>query len=99
MPLGNDIEKALYDKFISTSRATLKGTILLGVIQGILGGVIILFVGIPSVFFWTLVMVVLSIIPAVGPLIVLLPITVYMIFFGSGWQIAVLVLGMIVVSL
>lgn len=99
LPIGDNIEKTFYEKFISTSKATLKGTILIGIIQGIFGGVIIFIVGVPSVFFWTLIMVILSIIPAVGPIIVLLPITIYMFFFGSMWQIAILAVGMIAVSL
>ncbi len=99
LPLGGDIKKTLYDKFISTSRATLKGTIFLGIIQGVLGGITIFIVGVQSVFFLTLIMIILSIIPAVGALMILLPITLYMIFFGSMWQVVVLVLGMVVVSL
>lgn len=98
-PLDDNIEKSLYHKLASTIRATLKGTIFIGFIQGILSGLTIFIVGIPSVLLWTMAMVVLSIIPAVGPLIILLPITAYMVFFGSQWQVIVLVLGMIIVSL
>lgn len=99
LPLNNDIKKELFEKFVSTSRATLKGTIFLGIIQGILGGITLFIVGMPSIFFYTIVMIILSIIPAVGASIVLLPIAVYLAFFGSLWQVVAVIIGMLIVNI
>lgn len=99
LPLGNGIKKELFGKFISTSRATLKGTIFIGIIQGALGGITLFIVGMPSVFFYTVIMIILSIIPAVGAFIILLPIAIYLAFVGNVWQALVVLIGMIIVSL
>jgi predicted PurR-regulated permease PerM len=93
LPFGDDNEKVLYKKFVSTSKATLKGTILIGGIQGTIGGILFLVVGIPSAAFWGLVMIVMAIIPAVGPAIVWIPAAGYMLATGHIWQAVVLIAG------
>ena len=98
LPLEIDVKKELYQKFISTSRATLKGTIFLGIIQGVLGGITLFIIGMPSIFFYTIVMIILSIIPAVGASFVLLPIAVYLALMGSAWQVVAVLIGVIIVS-
>ena len=98
LPFGDDNEKVLYEKFASTGKATLKGTILLGVIQGTVGGLFFLIVGIPSAAFWGLLMVVLSIIPAVGAFIIWFPGFIYLLATGQYWQALVLLAGGIVIS-
>ncbi len=83
LPFGDKNEQVLYEKFASTSKATLKGTVLLGGIQGTLGGLLFFAVGLPSAAFWGLIMIVLSIIPAVGSFIVWFPAAVYLLVTGS----------------
>lgn len=95
LPFGDKNERILYEKFSSTSKATLKGTVLLGGIQGTLGGILFFAVGLPSAAFWGLVMVVLSIIPAVGSFIVWFPAVIYLTVTGSFTKaIAVLIGGL-----
>ena len=87
----------MIEKFVSVTRATIKGTLLIGVAQGALGGVVIWAVGIPSPVFWSLVMAILSIIPGVGVVVVLLPVAVYLFFKGSLLSgIAVLAAGTVI---
>lgn len=93
LPFGDDNEKVLYEKFVSTGKATLKGTILLGTIQGTIGGVFFFIVGIPSAALWGLLMVVLSIIPAVGAFIIWFPAFIYLLATGQFWQAIVLLAG------
>ena len=52
---------------MSISRATLKGTLVIGAIQGLLGGLGFAVVGIDAAAFWGVVMAVASIIPGIGP--------------------------------
>lgn len=99
LPLGDENEEILFKKFTSTAKATLKGTILLGGIQGTLGGIFFWIVGIPSAIFWTLVMIVLSIIPAVGSFLVWFPAAVYLLVTGQYWQSLVLFIGGGIISL
>lgn len=93
LPLGDKNEQRLYQQFVSTGKATLKGTILIGGIQGTIGGILFAIVGIPSAAFWGLIMIVLSIIPAVGPVLVWVPAAIYLFATGQIWQAIVLVIG------
>lgn len=99
VPLGDENEKVLFEKFVSTSKATLKGTILLGGLQGVMGGLMFWALGIPSAAFWGLVMVVLSIIPAVGAPLVWAPTAVYLLATGNMWQAIVMIVVGVLISL
>ena len=70
LPLEDDDEKRMLNRFTSVSRATLKGTAVIGVLQGGLAGCAFAVVGIPSAVFWGTVMTVLSIIPGIGTALV-----------------------------
>ena len=63
-------ESRLVDRFVSVPRATLRGTMIIGIIQGGLGGIAFWVVGIQGALFWGTIMAVLSIIPAVGAALV-----------------------------
>ncbi|MCX2745346.1 AI-2E family transporter [Mangrovivirga sp. M17] len=83
LPLKNDEEKTLLTKFVKVTKATLKGTLLIGVIQGVLGGIGMAIAGIPNVIFWSVVMVIFSIIPALGTAIVWVPAVIYLFIIGD----------------
>jgi predicted PurR-regulated permease PerM len=70
LPLEDHDERRILDKFTSVTRATLKGTAVIGIIQGVLAGLAFAVVGIPSAVFWGAIMTVLSIIPSIGSAIV-----------------------------
>lgn len=90
LPFGDKNERILYEKFASTGKATLKGTILLGGIQGAIGGIMFWIVGVPAAAFWGLVMIVLSIIPAIGAFLIIYPAAIYLLVIGDVWQAVVL---------
>jgi predicted PurR-regulated permease PerM len=98
-PLRNEHDKLLVKKFISISRATLKGTIVVGIIQGLLGGITFWIAGVPSPAIWGLVMVLCSIIPMFGSGLVWLPASIIMILLGDIWQgTFILVVGFGIIS-
>ncbi|MFH1947344.1 MAG: AI-2E family transporter [Candidatus Magasanikbacteria bacterium] len=98
-PLGNEYEKMLYDKFRSTARATLKGTFIVGGIQGILGGILFWATGIEGALIWGVVMIGLSIIPAIGSFIIWLPAAILMLALGNIWQgVTILLVGTLLIS-
>ena len=100
LPLGDAREKKLFHRFASTARATVRGTLLIGIIQGTLGGILFWIAGVDAPVVWALLMAVLSVIPAVGPGLVWLPAGVILLAVGSLWQgILVLAGGVVVVSL
>jgi len=83
LPLGNDDESLMMEKFTSVTRATLKGTLLIGILQGGLAGAAFAVAGIDNAVFWGTVMAVLSIIPSVGSALVWGPAAIFLIMQGS----------------
>jgi len=83
LPLQDREEQQLLERFTSVTRATLKGTAVIGILQGGLAGLAFWVVGIPSATFWGVIMVVLSIIPSVGTAVVWLPAAVILGFSGA----------------
>ncbi len=83
IPLGANEESQLLERFVSVTRATLKGSLLIGVIQGALGGVSLLVAGVPAPAFWGAVMIVLSIIPAIGAAVVWIPAVIFLAATGK----------------
>jgi predicted PurR-regulated permease PerM len=66
LPLPEETEKRLLDRFTSVTKATIKGTLVIGAVQGSLAGFAFWAVGIDSAVFWATVMTFLSVIPTVG---------------------------------
>lgn len=83
VPLSEKDEARMVDKFVSVSRATLKGTLIIGVVQGALGGIGFAVAGIHGAVFWGTIMTVLSVIPGVGAALVWVPAVVYMVVTGK----------------
>lgn len=98
-PLGDTYEEMLYERFTSTTRATLKSTLIIGGIQGILGGVLFAITGIPGALVWGVVMIALSVIPAVGSFVIWLPTGLIMLALGNTWQgLTIILVGIFVIS-
>jgi predicted PurR-regulated permease PerM len=83
MPLESHDELRMVDKFVSVTRATLKGSLVIGIAQGALAGLAFGVVGIQGAAFWGTVMAVLSIIPGVGTAIVWVPAVIYLAAVGE----------------
>lgn len=81
-PLKEADERALVDQFVSVTRATIKGSILVGLIQGGLAGAAFFVLDLPGAAFWSTVMAVLSIIPVLGSGIVWAPASVILAVTG-----------------
>ncbi len=83
LPLEDHDERRLLDKFTSITRATIKGTLVIGILQGGLAGLAFAFLGIPSAVFWGTLMAVLSVIPSVGSAIIWFPTVIYLLVTGQ----------------
>ncbi len=70
LPLEDHDERRILNKFTSVTRATLKGTAVIGLLQGVLAGSAFAVVGIDSAAFWGAIMAVLSFIPGIGSALV-----------------------------
>lgn len=99
-PLGNGREHILYEKFKVTAWATLKVTMIIGGIQGVLGGLIFFLTGIKGALTWAIIMVMTSIIPSIGCAIVWAPASIIMIIMGHVWEgVIIMAFGVLVISM
>lgn len=83
LPLREDDKAQLLERFVSVARATLKGTLLVGIVQGTLGGLAFRVAGIDSALFWGTLMAVAAMIPALGPPLIWIPAVVVLAFQGA----------------
>ena len=83
VPLGEKRGQRLFSKFAEVARATLKGTIVVGIVQGSLGGFIFWTLGIEAAVLWGVVMTLLSFLPAVGSAVVWVPVAAVLMLTGS----------------
>ena len=90
LPFGDHREERLFRKFAGVMRATVKGSLLVAMAQGALGGLIFWILDIRAAVFWGVVMTVLSLIPVVGSALIWLPTALYLAATGQYWQGALL---------
>jgi predicted PurR-regulated permease PerM len=83
LPLGDRWERLLFAKFAEVARATVKGNLVVGAVQGTLGGIIFWILGIPGAFLWGVVMTVVSLIPVLGAGIIWGPVAIYLFAVGE----------------
>ena len=86
LPLTDADKQRMLGTFVSVTRATLKGTVLIGIAQGLLGGLGFLAAGIDGAIFWGTVMTVLSIIPGIGGALVWVPASLVLMATGAVWK-------------
>lgn len=93
-PLEDEYDQQLFARVASTVRATLKGSLIVGLVQGMFGLVLFLSVGVKGALVWAVVMTACSLIPAFGPFLVWLPVGLVLLAMGDIWQgVVVLVVG------
>ena len=100
VPLSENRKLLLFKKFVEVTRATVKGNLLVAMVQGALGGLIFWALGIPAPVLWSVVMAFLSLIPAVGAALVWVPVAIYLYATGAWVEASVLVaFGAIIIGL
>jgi predicted PurR-regulated permease PerM len=100
LPLGDARERHLLARFAEVSRATIKGTLVVGIVQGAIGGTAFAILGISAPVLWGTVMALLSILPAVGTALVWLPAAIFLIVNGEIFGGAALIfVGVFVIGL
>ena len=91
MPLSHEDEARVLQRFTSVTRATIKGTLVIGMIQGALAGIGFWVAGIDGAAFWGTIMAILSIVPGIGAALIWVPAVFYL--FISGQTLAGTLLG------
>ena len=98
-PLADKYKEELFIRFISVSRATIKGTVVVGLIKGFIGGLTLWIFGFSSPILWGVVMAILSIIPMLGAWLVMYPAAVILLVMGHIWQgIALFLISTLIIS-
>ena len=100
IPLRSDRQIALAEKFTVVIRATVKGNIIVAIVQGALGGLIFWLLDIHGPVMWAVVMGVLSLLPVVGAALVWLPVAIYLLATGAVWPgVGLIAYGVLVIGL
>jgi predicted PurR-regulated permease PerM len=86
LPLGDERRSRLSLKFTQVVRATVKGNLIVAVVQGALLTLLFWSVGIQTALFWGVVTAVLSLLPAVGASFVWVPAAGILLATGQVWQ-------------
>ncbi len=100
LPLGDEREYQLLGQFATVSRVSVTSTAVIGAVQGGLGGITLAILGIGSPVLLGVLMGILSIIPAVGPVLVWAPIVIWL-FAAGAWVkgLVLVIVGVLVVGM
>ena len=100
VPMDRGHTHYLLNKFTTVVRATVKGNVVVAVVQGALGGLAFWALGIHAAVLWGVVMALLSLLPAVGAALVWVPVAIYLMSTGSVWQgIGLTIWGVVAIGL
>lgn len=82
LPLHPETRDSLVRNFVLVVRATMRGTVVVAVVQGLLGGILFSLLGIEGALIWGVLMGFFSLLPAVGTGIIWVPMAIYL--FATG---------------
>lgn len=100
IPLSRDHTRRLARDFVTVVRATVKGHVVVALVQGALGWLAFWFLGIGTALLWGAAMALLSLLPAVGAALVWVPVAIYLVATGSIWAgVGLTVWGVFVIGL
>ncbi|WP_067737032.1 AI-2E family transporter [Novosphingobium naphthalenivorans] len=100
LPLHHETRDSLIQHFLLVVRATMRGTVVVAVVQGLLGGIIFSLLGIEGALIWGVMMGFFSLLPAVGTGIIWVPTAIYLFATGEMAKGAILVFcGMFIIGM
>jgi len=99
LPLTDEDRQQVISRGLSVTRASLKGILGIGLLQGFLVGLAFWVIGLEGAAFWGTIVVVLSAVPGIGPPVVWIPAALYLFLTGqTGWGIGLMIWGAVVVG-
>ena len=100
IPLPPPIRGTLLERFVSIVHATVKGSLVVAIVQGIVGGTVFWALGLHAPLLWGTAMGFMSLLPAIGTGIVWAPVAIFLLATGAVWQgIALALCGFFVISM
>ncbi len=82
-PLGLRQTEELLEKFTSVVKATVKGNIIIAIVQGTIGGLTFWILNIQAALLWGVLMAILSLLPAIGSALIWGPAALYLLLTGD----------------
>jgi predicted PurR-regulated permease PerM len=99
IPLQPERQRSLAGRFTTVIRATIKGNLVVALVQGALGGLIFWILGVGAPVLLGVLIALLSLLPAVGAPVVWIPVAIYLFAIGHVWQgIVLAVFGALVIG-
>ncbi|MDQ2049572.1 AI-2E family transporter [Natronolimnohabitans sp. A-GB9] len=99
-PLEAEVREELFDEIEVVTWAVIQSHVLVALVEGLLGGLGFYLLGVPNVTFWTVVMIVVSFLPAIGVWLVWGPAVVYLAVMSDPLSAVVMLLyGVAVLSI
>ncbi|HEU0163089.1 MAG TPA: AI-2E family transporter [Rhizomicrobium sp.] len=100
VPLRAEQKSILLKRISQVVRATVKGGVIVAMVQGALGGFALWVLGIPAALLWAVVMAFLSLLPAIGAALVWGPVALYLLATGAvGQGVFLILFGVVVIGL
>ncbi len=91
LPLEDSRERMLFALFAEVTRATIKGNIVIAIVQGTLGGITLALLGVNGALLWGVLMALASLIPSIGSALVWVPIALWLLATGDATAAIILV--------
>jgi predicted PurR-regulated permease PerM len=100
IPLLLEHKIALSEKFAAVIRATIKGSLIVAMVQGLIGGCVFWILGVEAALLGGVAMGFFSLLPAIGTGLIWVPVAVYLLATGALWQGLVLIFcGLFVIGM
>lgn len=100
IPLSEDYKNQFIEKFAAVIRATVKGNVIIALIQGTIGGITFWLIGIEAALLWGVMMTIFSLLPVVGASLVWGPAAIWFAVNGMWLQtITLIFVGILVIGL
>lgn len=99
LPLSQSESDRLFSRVGDTIYATVYGSFTVALLQGVLGGLMFWWLGLPAPLLWGAAMALLSLIPALGAPVIWLPAAIFLVLTGA-WVKAIILaaLGVVVIG-
>lgn len=82
-PLHPAQREALMRQFVTVIRATIKGSIVVAILQGLIGGIVFWLLDVEGALLWGVMMGFFSLLPAIGTGLVWVPVAIYLLATGA----------------
>lgn len=89
-PLGDDHDDQVFRRVVTAVRAVITGTLIVGLVKGVVSALLFWVLGVPSPLFWGAMTGFASFIPMVGSSLITVPATIYLLAVGSYTQAVIL---------